>query len=716
MNKTSYQTKEWTKHGFQNFIVPEEIDAPYTTIINRAKVKSPSIKGLLGIERIQFSGINLLNEFGSNGEQVYEPDNKDSRIRFCGGWINFSNAQGTGIYSSKINDYVEISFYGTGLNILVMGYTDSRNVRATIDNGAEGGDILFQMSDVLAGRNYAPRNLLNVASGLSLGWHTIRLRVTGINFTLYGIEILNEHSQLKCSEGSAFNGMSKETLSLISNTDYNAGVVGTKGARVVKYIKDGLISQAITEVPSSPSYLANTDHSNEDVVRMINFREFGANRSDDFSTLTSSTSSRVFTLDDGTTTLVGYNVHSNSDYIAITSASGNFLTITFVGTGLDVTYTRTDLAPTAHEIYVDGISQGAIPFTITSGKITFKLCSGLPYGTHTVKINRPGTGYDACMHDFIIYQPKKPTIPEGAVEIADYNVMANFVANPSTGLLVVDSGVLVKMPTRECVFSGSWSIIPMGPSYRSGYQIYSRTVGSYIEYSFFGTGFSAWTETRVSNYAGNQQFTLNGSTNFSAYTSQFISTSSGASFTAATGLLNAVGTPEDQYARLIIRGLPLGFHKLRIALSSGNQLVSHALDIITPIHINHSSFKIGSLSLISNQNIQPIAKEVNGVDLSKAKAWLVFDQANGKILESYNIAAVLANGTGISLVYFAKQFKKYYTFAGSTFNPNTVVAGTAVGSAYNNQSTFYIRVFRAYDDVAENQVFTAMWFGELADE
>jgi len=47
MGRTSYNKQEWAQAGFSPFIVPEEVDAPYTTIVNRAKVKQPSLKGVM---------------------------------------------------------------------------------------------------------------------------------------------------------------------------------------------------------------------------------------------------------------------------------------------------------------------------------------------------------------------------------------------------------------------------------------------------------------------------------------------------------------------------------------------------------------------------------------------------------------------------------------------------------------------------------------------
>jgi hypothetical protein len=187
---------ELYKAGFDDFIIPSYETAPNTTIQNRAKV-TRSLKAIAGVERIHVKGINRLqNEFGPNGEQVWEADNKDSRIRFVGGWLNSSATYGSYIPSSaSISDFLEITFYGTGLNLLVILNSSGYNFVASVDGGVESSNLVpAAYSGVIQARNYASNQVLNVSSGLTLGWHTIKIRnntvSTGMAF--HGFEILNQ--------------------------------------------------------------------------------------------------------------------------------------------------------------------------------------------------------------------------------------------------------------------------------------------------------------------------------------------------------------------------------------------------------------------------------------------------------------------------------------------------------------------------------------------
>lgn len=86
--------QELFKAGFEDFAIPVLEDAPFTTIQNRAKV-TRSLKAIAGVERVHCRGINLLEkEFGPNVERVFEPENKDARIRFVGGWSSVATSAG----------------------------------------------------------------------------------------------------------------------------------------------------------------------------------------------------------------------------------------------------------------------------------------------------------------------------------------------------------------------------------------------------------------------------------------------------------------------------------------------------------------------------------------------------------------------------------------------------------------------------------------------
>lgn len=711
--------QELLKAGFEDFVIPVYEDAPFTTIQNRAKV-TRSLKAVAGVERVHVKSINpVSNEFGLNGEMVWEADNKDSRFRVVGNPVQFSNSSGSGFTTntSDTSTYVEFTFYGTGLNWLGYPATGALDYRASVDGGVEGSNFMTPQSTALVGRNYSPNIILNVVSGLTLDWHTVKVRKndTVSSMILYGFEILNETSDLAVYAGQGISNGNLFGMSSQQSSAWNVGVSGVKGARVVKYVDGGQLKTAVTEVDATAKYLTNTDHTNEEVVRRINFREFGANRSDDPSTLApASASTRSFTLDDGTTSLLVQT--GNADLFngidgVYPSVGSDFLQITFVGTGLDI-YTASSAYAGNGTLSVDGVAQGSIVLPYgTVGRGLVKLCSGLPYGTHTVRVNRTSVGTFFLISDFIVYQPKKPVF--SGFEVADYNLMATYVNPTVTTAASVPAGVLRKMNIREMVFSGTWAVGAVGITLPSGFTTTTTTAASYVEYRFWGTGFSY----RFGNNSGAQSNTISvdGSTNLSAFTTALTATA-GLSFTAATGVIT--GSPAGSIGEnnLSVTGLTLGWHTVRVTWSSGAVLSPACFDVITPIHMNEPSLKIGNQSLRSVNKYSPEKAVSNaGPDLSVAKAWVFYDGVNQQIIRSFNVRAVVRQATGVYRVFFEKQFKDgNYVVTGSGMG-SRFVSGNTLGANRNPGSAIIGHqndAGTAVDDLPVNAIF----YGELIDE
>jgi hypothetical protein len=710
------------KQGFQDFVTPEWVDAPFTQIQNRAQV-SNSLKAIAGIERVPFHGLSILsNEFGPSGEVVYETDIKDPRVRFVGPWAPRSNNYGFYALSSLIGDFVEITFYGTGLDLL-MSYLNNfaaLDVRVTIDGGVESGDIITaSYSNILGSRNYAPNLIVPVAANLSLGWHTVKIRNNSAQeFDVQGMQVRNSRSNIAILPGKAIAQGSSQGLAVLSTSSFNQDVAGTRGARVVKYIENGQIGSAVQEVDATSKYLSLTDHTNEEVVRRINFREFGANRADDFTTLAGVNSSRTFTLDDGTTTLSGLTANAqtiNGIDAVFPGAGSDWISITFVGTGLDVFSSSSGYSSNG-TITVDGVNQGAIVLPYGSvGTGLLRLCSGLPYGTHIVRINRTNASAFVGFSDFIIYQPKKPSIPDGAFEVVDYNVLADYItAATSVPVLLSSTGILRKLNTRELLYAGTWAFGAVDPvNAESGFPAPSAVVGSSYEYTFFGTGFDLNIPGGTGAGITTSTMSINGVTNLTGagYTTA-ITTAGTATFNGATGVITVPISAAIFTVK--VANMPLGIYTVRVTKTTG-AFNSHSgsFDIITPIHINESSLKVGSQSLRSNQNYDVI-KPMNelGPDPRKAKAWIIYDTTNTRIIDSYNVSAVISPGTGSGYIMFEKPFKQDDYIAVGSANGGTSKIVTFTTKRANSI------LFQNTTDLGglENNVVSCLFYGELIDE
>lgn len=674
MAKTSHNISEWAQNGFESYISKSDMIAPFTEIQNRALVPA-GLETSMGIERIPFNSVTLLaDEVGPDSQVVYEIDSKDSRIRLVGDGWETAPGTGTGIPFVNTNsqgNFVEVTFYGTGLNILTE-YRDAsgatiRDWFVTIDGGVESSDITpTDTSAVLSNQSYRQNVVVNAASGLGLGWHTIKIRKGGAGANGFlGVEILNESSQLITAPGSGFSGTQKQTLSAQSAIDFKpAAMTGTKGGRIVSYLKDGQVQQAFTEVPNSPSYIDATNHSNEEITRRVNFREFGAGRGDDFSGARS-TDNLAYTLDDGTTTLSGISLststYNNYDVVVPAAVSAN-LNLTFVGTGLDIFIATGGATFTdSYTVFLDNVVIDAAwtPNQNTLG--VYRFASGLPYGTHNIRFARNGGSSLQCgFVDFIIYQPKKPEIPADSIQLADYNVMADFVtatnSATSTGIYTrsVSQGVLRKQNVREREYRGSpWQNLasPASNNTHSGFfvEIPNGSTGD-VSYTFFGTGFIYNLATTGSG-ARTFSVTIDGALNDSGIFRGAGTTSSnngGGSYTVSN----------SQNGILEFTGLPLGTHKVTVTkTATTGAFYNDSLDIITPIHINDPSLKVGNLSMISQKNIAPVSKEEQKPSIGEAKALLHYNCIQDRIVYSKNISAVIDLGTGIRQVYLETPMK-----------------------------------------------------------
>ena len=731
--------------AFDDFAIPVYENAPFTTIQNRAQV-TKSLRAVAGIERIMVRSINRLEkEFGPNGESVFEADNKDSRIRFVGsGWTVSGGASGTFPFTTTVTDFVEIVFYGTGLNLIQNINTTTADHKVSIDGGAYSPNIFSSTwSGVLDNRNYSSNAIVGISSGLTLGWHNIRIRLDATNLRVFGFEILNERNNILINPGSGVSNGYMSELVAESTSNFNEGVSGIKGARIVKYINSGTVNSAIQEVDTFAQYLTSTNHTNEEIVRRINFREFGANRADDFSTLTT-VRNASFTLGDGTTTLMGNTVTGGTvlgaEVIGFPTAGTSNVTITFVGTGLDIVGTSTIAYTGSIAVRVDGNLVG----NITSANVGFnitKIASGLPYGTHTVKlsVNVTSAG-NWALGDFIIYHPKKPAIPSTAFEVADYNLMADYISAPA-GANTVSSGVLRKSNAREAVYSGTWTIPAdySGLYSSNGFYTESATQNNYVEYTFFGTGFD-WKHVLNTNQTTNCTVTLNGVALNSSYPGSssitvevnggtYSGTLSGASALLSTLLTNVLNKNSAiNAASFKVSGLPLKKHVLRFTQSAATTvntfMTSYYLDIITPIHINKSSLRGGSESLISVSKYSPEKKSLNSApDLSKAKAWIVFGDT--QIYSSYNISAMLKVQNYIYDLFLEKQMKSdTYVAIGSGQGASSATAADGIQIDIINMKRNFLRIGAAYNSGsgAGNEwsslpsVICVVFFGELIDE
>lgn len=601
-------------------VVLKKIAVPNTTITNRAQVTdfANDLKVRFGNERYHFGKLHPSQDERDNTglDPVFiDSNDRHDAVRFVGdGWSVNLNSTAGGHYhqSSRTTDYIEIVFYGTGLNLLGYAASPNYGAVASIDGGAEGSNFWPNVnpSATLHNNLWNVNQVINVVNGLSFGLHTARIRTTGASgIPVYGYEVISEVTTLRTSPGKAIRGGQSVILGSADSQSYSSGfasgTLGTKGGKVVVYLQDGAVKKALTPTDSTAQYLVSANHTNEEVRRLHFWREFAVgNTGTDMYGLTTSPSGRGYCLNDGTTNLWGENITVDvggtaEDVIALNPNNGAYIVMQFVGTGLDIIRwhnTTGSNAATALEVFVDGISRGYLSSTGSTTKQIEKICSGLPYGTHTVKILRnSAAAFYLGLHSFIVYGPKTPTVPSDAVKLAEYNIMSDFTAIAAAGVERVATGVLRKqIGYREANYAGTWSS-GLDTNHVGGRYAISSTVGATARLDFFGTGIDL--RLHASSSSNTATITLNGTvvndTNFTiglngglpsgSGPTIYITTMGGISFDASTGVIsNDLDTPGSSLA---IRGLTPDFYKMVLTTAGGTgQVRLSAFDIITPLH------------------------------------------------------------------------------------------------------------------------------------
>lgn len=704
---------------------PPLIDVPHTQVVTLdgavRKLPDPSktLKPALGVERVLYKSARRLdNEKGPSGQFVAEMENGDPRVRFVGQWqLGTTSGNGQHVRSDDIGDFIEITFYGTGLNEVVFYNNFLKGHAASVDGGALGPELGFVGGTVLEGLNYPMNVSVPVVSGLPLGNHTVRIENTGgSGWIVFGFEVLNEDTQIQVPQGEILSNGLKYRHNALEAIDFNSGFDGAptlngRGGRVREYITpQGVVGKALRQTDASALFGALADHTNEEVIKRLHFRDFGANRNDDFTTLAGA-SDRAYTMDDGVTSLIGEDLSSliTQGIEVLNGSAGDFWELTFVGTGLDIFGDQSAAVTTnMGEVFIDGVSQGEIQGTIINGSaepVIHKIISGLPYGTHTIRFLR-NTEF-VRTSEFIIYGPKKPDIPADAIEIQEYYLMADYVANTITTQGSTGQGVIRNHAAREMIYQGTWAGLTVSTTDIGGKFTSSTTAASTARFQFWGTGFELrfWT----SGGALNHTLRVDGDPDTSGFTT---SSYGGGTYTPATGLFSNTGWDNTGENGISVSGLPLGLHEIEVEVGGATFFFS-GFDVITPIHF--PNVKTGQLSLGSAVQLSS-ETALGGVDFGRAKALLVFDQTTNNILFSKNVAAVLDQSTGVHKIFWEKRFRTIPVIMTGGSPPEARVSAFVAGSEerYKNELTVFSG--NSSGTALDAPYFTIVAYGELEGE
>ena len=252
------------------------------------------------------------------------------------------------------------------------------------------------------------------------------------------------------NSASLTNGTAKANASVANNTFYST-------------FEAGIIDNSLTEVAKTFCWRefgngnANSLSSNYADATIVDHQNWGI----------------AYIMDDGLTSLVSDECHAyehlqGSDIMNYQTnlhqtalqhgSSGKSIYLTFIGTGIGSAVGGNNPGATdEYDKWIDGVQ-------IRDGAYTRPLDSwgheiyaqNLPYGSHILRMHANAVdAWNEQYDDFTFYQPKKPPIPENAIVLADYMLMADFVKQTDAEPTEISKGVRYNNASRDHLCTGS---------------------------------------------------------------------------------------------------------------------------------------------------------------------------------------------------------------------------------------------------------------------
>ena len=464
-----------------------------------------------------------------------------------------------------------------------------------------------------------------------------KIQIPAQNVVSYGkkfeITETNHHYDPFTTMSYGGSGTTLSNLQSLIDTDTSLGMdawkAGTSnyhrpwnGGRVIKWVdSSGTIKTSVNMMPPNAQNIGTTasnavsdahviagtnddtinfntsaiDHSQAEVAKTFHWREFGNGSANGGTGATYADASMLntaddiaYVMDDGLTSLSASNVirslgGTNNIYDRLLpQADTAYWYITFIGTG----------------------------FSYHTSNTYFHVVQNLPYGTHIIKCYRDNndsaditidgvslsdvadSNY-ALVRDFIsIHQPKRPPIPEDAVVLADYMLMADFVPQSTAGIEHIPKGVRFQAQSRDYKIDKTGGTFladtfkSHDPNRRTGQYFWWQGAGTYTqELPFFGDSFVCHFSTESDSDYANPVFTLNGSA-----LSGFTNTGAGSGFTSVTtaGVVTESGnSAKDNVVNFKAGTGTLGSNTLKVSVTSSSTshyLYNRHFSVATPIH------------------------------------------------------------------------------------------------------------------------------------
>ena len=469
--------------------------------------------------------------------------------------------------------------------------SDTRSFTVTLDGTTGSEVNTFNAPTTpLGGRFVDAGSVLNLGLSTTLGIHTVRIACHSASdwVNYHAIELIAQDTTSTTTKSKIqipaqnvvsygkkfaipataqhydpFNGFTNgDSVTAYVDTATSLGIEGWKnsstyyrpynGGRVVRWVaSDGTIKTSVNMMPPNaqnvggtaisakanasvanntylPTFSGAIDHSQAEVAKTSHWREFGNGNANggnsgtykDASMLTTGEQDIAYVMDDGLTSLSG-NVKEGGGNLYRKDAD-SFSYLTFIGTGIT-------------KITVNG---------------TYHVVQNLPYGTHVFKQDMDSSTVAADWYidgvkiadiaggspeyegemffeEMSIHQPKMPPIPEDAVVIADYMLMADFVPQTVAGLQYISKGVRSVSGSRDTLYDGNGAINHDITNYMPPTVYQAHSTSNLARIPAFGTNIVKRTYKAVERY---QNFYINDTAHSSADATTKVGTGHGSAY------------------------------------------------------------------------------------------------------------------------------------------------------------------------------------------